>query len=328
MSVPVQVRQQSETVKSLYEEMNKGDVTDPNVQDPTEPPQPDPNAPAAPVDQSTSSKSEDFEQKYRSLQGKYNAEVPKLHSQVKDLTAQVDHLRGLLATLSAPPANAPPAPKTTRSKAVTEADEKEFGDAVDVMRRAARDEMAELYQDTIEGLQRTVAELTGKLNKEVVPAVNSVASQQQATAEQQFWADLSALVPNWQAINNDPEFHTWLLETDPVSRFKRQTLLENAQAKSDPYWVAQIFNEWIGPQPAPAPANANQGKQSELDKQVSPGRSKGGSPPPQKEQKTYTRDDIRQFYADVASGKFKGRDQERARIESDIFAAQQDGRLS
>jgi len=332
MTVPAQVRKQSETVQALYDDMNKGDVTNPDVQPPSDPVPPVVNEPAAPVDQSIPPKSEDYEQKYRSLQGKYNAEVPRLSAQVRDLGEQVQHLQGLLASLSTPPAPAPasaaPKPASSRRKEVTEEDEKEYGDAIETMRRAARDEIHALYQGEIDELKNTVASLTGKLNQEVVPAVNNVAHRQQVSVEQQFWADLTALVPEWQAINTDPEFHTWLLETDPVSRFKRQTILEQAQAANDANWVAQIFEEWIGPKPQPAPVNPNPGRQSELDKQVSPGKSKGGSAPPQQQPKTYSGEDISKFYADVTSGKYKGRDAERARIEADIFAAQRDGRIT
>jgi hypothetical protein len=41
----------------------------------------------------------------------------------------------------------------------------------------------------------------------------------------------------------------------------------------------------------------------------------------------YAPQDIQKFFNDVRSGKYKGREQERDRIERDIFAAQRENRI-
>ena len=46
-----------------------------------------------------------------------------------------------------------------------------------------------------------------------------------------------------------------------------------------------------------------------------------------RDQVTYSPEDIRRFFDDVRTGKYKGREQERSRIERDIFAAQREGRI-
>lgn len=43
--------------------------------------------------------------------------------------------------------------------------------------------------------------------------------------------------------------------------------------------------------------------------------------------KVYTRVDVAKFFDDVRKGVYKGREQERDRIERDIFAAQREGRI-
>jgi len=45
------------------------------------------------------------------------------------------------------------------------------------------------------------------------------------------------------------------------------------------------------------------------------------------EGKIYTRQDIADFFDNVRLGKFRGQEDERNRIERDIFAAQQEGRI-
>jgi len=54
-------------------------------------------------------KAEDFEQKYRSLQGMYNAEVPRLHAQNRELKQRLDQMEQLLGTVSSPRAASNPA---------------------------------------------------------------------------------------------------------------------------------------------------------------------------------------------------------------------------
>jgi len=67
--------------------------------------------------------------------------------------------------------------------------------------------------------------------------------------------------------------------------------------------------------------------ETELEKQVAPGRSRGVSDPAGGEPTTYTPQDITAFFKDVQLGKFAGREQERDTIERDIFAAQREGRI-
>ena len=55
--------------------------------------------------------------------------------------------------------------------------------------------------------------------------------------------------------------------------------------------------------------------------------SRNNGAKPSGQARTYTQEDIKNFYVDVRKGKFKGRDDERGRIERDIFAAQQEGRI-
>jgi len=60
---------------------------------------------------------------------------------------------------------------------------------------------------------------------------------------------------------------------------------------------------------------------------VAPGRSRNTGAPSNSNARTYSPVDIQKFFNDVRSGKYKGREQERDRIERDIFAAQRDGRI-
>jgi hypothetical protein len=66
---------------------------------------------------------------------------------------------------------------------------------------------------------------------------------------------------------------------------------------------------------------------SELDKQVSPGRSRNGGSPSGNQAKVYGPEDIKKFFDDVRKGVYQGKEAERDRIERDIFAAQRENRI-
>jgi hypothetical protein len=64
-----------------------------------------------------------------------------------------------------------------------------------------------------------------------------------------------------------------------------------------------------------------------LEKQVTPGRARSAGTPQTNKGKVYTPEDIKKFFNDVRSGKYRGREQERDRIERDIFNAQRENRI-
>ncbi len=125
-------------------------------------------------------------------------------------------------------------------------------------------------------------------------------------------------MPNFRAINGNEAFQSWLLEADPLTGITRQTYLDDAQRNLDAQRVINFFRMW------PAPRSS----ESELEKQVAPGRSRSaGAPTNTDRAKVYTPQDIQAFFNDVRMGKYKGREQERARIERDIFSAQRENRI-
>ena len=329
MTVPEQIRKQSEAVANLYKELNaddnqptgdsgdKGNTEQPTA-DSSPAPAPDPK-PDEHGDKGTTSDGA-FEQRYRSLQGMYNADTARLRSENQQLNGRITHLEGLLSSLSLHPTSA--SAPVSAEKLVTDKDLAEYGDSIDVMRRVTREETG--------ANQRRIAELEQLIRQmqvNVIPRVEQVAHKQALSAEQMFWTELSAMVPDWRELNGVKEFHDWLLEVDPLTGQTRQFYLEDAQRNLDARRVATIFATWQalnGQSVAQAP-RAN--SVSELDKQVSPGRSRGGSAPTPDQPKAYSPQDVAKFYDDVRKGVYRGREAERDRLERDIFAAQREGRL-
>ena len=333
MSIPKQVQKQSEEVQELYKQINGeteeaqataeaapeeavNNVAEPTTSDSVEEqaPQSEPQEQAESGDQEP--KQNDWQQKYRSLQGMYNADVPRLNAENRDLAARVSQLEGLLSNMNEP------AQQTTgqSEKLITDDDVKEYGDSIAVMRKAAREEVSQ----EIAQLKQQLGQLQG-----VLPQVQQVQAQQKKSGEQTFWNTIASEVPNWSDINNDPDFQSWLLEIDPLTGISRQTYLEDAQKNLDANRVVTFFRTWEGATGKTNTAQVDRTtQQSQLQKQVAPGRSRNNGVKASGQNRTYTPNDIQEFYSDVRKGKYKGRDDERGRIERDIFAAQQEGRIN
>jgi len=337
MAIPEQVRKQSEAVQELYKQLNGESDTSGNAEAgqetidagedaSTADANANDNAAQVSGDEHTTGtantedeNSETYAQRWRSLQGSYNATV----RQKAELEQRVAQMENLLASLSAQQSAAPARTEQAQpERLVSDQEADEYGESIDVMRKVSREELIPVAQRLahIEGLLQ-------QMQANVVPQVQAVAQRQQVSAEQQFWSDLTSYVPNWREVNDNDGFQSWLLDVDPLTGMARQTYLEEAQRSLDAHRVSAFFRTWLESTGQASVAQSAPATSSELEKQVTPGRSRGVGASTAKQPKTYSPDDIKKFFDDVRSGKYKGREQERDRVERDIFAAQREGRI-
>jgi outer membrane murein-binding lipoprotein Lpp len=192
MGIPKQVQKQSEEVQALYKELNgeTENVQAANAEAPEVPAEQPVEQPSNSVDdkapesevkeqnQTDTQPKETWEQKYKTLQGMYNADVPRLNATNRELNSRVSQLETLLSTMQQPQATTPE-PESV-DPLITDADMKEYGDSIDVMRRAAREEV-NTANGRIAQLEKTIQQLQG-----VVPQVHQVQAQQKASSEQAF----------------------------------------------------------------------------------------------------------------------------------------------
>ena len=349
MAIPEQIRKQKEAVQELYKQLNEetqasGDAQEAPVADDVEVSdeqaeevtaadesvEVDNAAPSPETEQKTGEEKvseEDILHKYKTLQGMYNAEVPRLHSQNKEMQERMQQMQQLLASLSDQQKQATQQP-VEAEKLVSEKDIEEYGDSIEIMRKVTREELNVVAQRMAQ-LENALRQIQAN----VVPQVQSVVQKQAASSEQAFWSSLSAAVPEWREVNDNQDFQSWLLEADPLTGISRQTYLEEAQRALDAGRVARFFQMWLentgqarvarteGRTSSPEPNT------SELEKQVAPGRSKNSGTPAPSKGRTYTPQDIEKFFVEVRQGKYKGREAERDKIERDIFAAQRENRI-
>lgn len=333
MTLPEQIRRQSEAIAKHYAEQEANPETPTVVEDGSEvaPQEPvaqadsvDNSAPQSPVvehkQEDTKTEEATMEQRYRTLQGMYNADIGKLRIENRQFAERVASLEQLLASISAAPTAFT---QSTSTKLVTDEDIKEYGDSLEVMRRVSKEELATANQKIAE-----LEQLVRQMQTSVIPRVEQVAHRQNVSTEQLFWSELSAMVPDWKAINADTQWQAWLLEVDPLTGSTRQHYLEDAQRNLDAARVANFFTAWKGSVGSSTAQSPRAAVAAELDKQVSPGRSRSSGAPSDNQPKRYTPQDIAKFYDDVRKGLYRDRQSERDRIERDIFRAQSENRIA
>lgn len=278
-----------------------------------------------------------WEQKYKVLQGKYNAEVPRLQRTVNEQSTAIGELRQqltatqtMLASLGqrqgAAPAAASPAP-AGGGKLVKDEEVREYGeDLTDYIRRVAQDAIMPKVTEQMQPMRQQV--------EQVRSVAGQVMQRSAQTDQEKMFALLDAQVEGWQQQNEDGQFLEWLQLPDTYSGVKRMDLLKQAYERYDGPRVVAFFKGYrnehavVTPPAAAAPSGAPQRK---LEEFVAPGTAKAGTTVTQDGagKRIWTQAEIKQFYDDCAAGKYRtATGQERKKqIEQDIFAASREGRV-
>jgi hypothetical protein len=301
---------------------------------PADPPAPDPNAPAEPPAAAPPQEppaapptpptppqppAENWEERYNTLQGKYNAEVPRLAREIAELKqalAQQIQTQATKPTATPPTAPVDDVPPELKEKLAT---------------------FAEDYPDVAEGLKAMLQIETTKIRREAAQEIEKVRAEASVGVQNSMYTELERRVPDWKVIRDDPEFASWLQNTDPFSGRSLSELAQVALQEMDINRIVAFYdgfkqtkqlassspptNEPATPPPTPAPNPA-----APL---VAPPRS-AGSPPPNpnpQQNETITSAFIAKFYNDAAMGKYRGKDAEFAALEARIDKAIKTGRV-
>jgi hypothetical protein len=257
------------------------------------------DTPAAPVDDQS------YRAKYEVLQGKYNAEVPRLHAQIKELKATIADMQAALDKAIAQATQAPaantPSSSTSGFDPLSVVDKQILEDYPPELLRAAA-KMAEAIADN------RLAEAANKVDARV----NQL--KQELTIEE-FDQSLRSNIERFDEINRDPQFISWLGNVDPRSGLSYQELLLAAYNRKDIGVIKSFFTEYAGLTAPVAP----KAKPKDDATQVVPGRSRAGVAPTGP-LPAPTRQEIQQFYSDVARGVYRNRPEEVAAFERRIFS--------
>lgn len=268
--------------------------------------------PAAPIAQvaPVAHQTENFEARFHSLRGKYDAEVPRLAQQVREQQAA-------LQTLISENQNLKQRPVAAQAPLVTDADKAAFGDdLVDMVDRLATQKL-QAVEARIEQMRSENERLKGQ--------IGNVNEQVAVGAKDRFLQQLTAAVPDWQAVNADQGFLLWLGATDPVYGLPRQAGLDNAYNQLDAARTALIFESYKQSTGAVTPAKT---LRQELQSQVAPTRSRNTAPPAMDNAATriWTQQEISAAYSDMRRGNLT--DDVAARVAAEIDTAVAEGRVT
>lgn len=260
-----------------------------------------------------------WERRYNSMKGRFD----RSQTQIKDLSEQIQSLQNVIATMQVQ-AQSQPLPDIQVEKLITEDEERDYGqDFLKVVGKKAKEEIVPI----IKGYEAKIAELEKKLQ-----GVNSVVTQD---SHAKLMTTLDEKLPTWRDLNTNEDFLSWLRLPDPFSGVIRHDMLKAAYAAGNASRVLAFFNGFLAEEAAVAPAKGDSDDvptetvaKVPLAKLAAPGRAKtaaGNSAPAEKP--IFTRAQIASFYADVANGKYRGKDGDKNKLEALIFEAQREGRI-
>lgn len=292
----------------------------------TAPPQATPPQTPAPVTEET------WEQKYRTLQNKYDKEVPryardsktlqerldKANARIVDLTEKVAKMPPPLTNQPTPPPSTPTAPTQTATPA----------------------DLAQFEQDSPETYKLIQSMIQHNLKNSGIDNVQTKVDNLENVTTQNimtsFYGALDTKVPDWKMVNTDPEFAEWLNQEDRYTPYTKMQLLQTAYSNFNVDKVAQFLNDFKDfkasqapgtgtpqPQAAPQPALAPETMVAPTSSsRASDQQSTAASNKP-----TITQSAVNQFYKDKALRKLVLTPEQIAGKEQEILTAMMENRI-
>lgn len=290
---------------------------------PSDPPPPPPPPPGG--------TGEDWEQRFRTIEGKYRAEVPRLtealaaqrednqalRGQLDTLNAQMQQLQQQLQQQPRPVDELPP---------LTAEEEQQLGEMPSYVRRMAQ----QLIQKATAPLVSQITDLQAKLTHDI-----------KVVDQRTLHLAMDRACPEWRELNNDVGFLAWVRGTEPVSGLRFLDILQRAYSSNDFERVLAVFNGYKAtrppavqpPAPPAQPVSPNGGNggtpngapRTGLEALVMPNGGRGGaSTPPAgtpSAPEPVRRSAIRAHEQAVARGVYAGKPAEFNRVQAAIDAA-------
>jgi hypothetical protein len=318
MALPKQVQVQLDALEALEKQLAENQKPAPTEPDP-QPAEPNPEPapePAEPKPVETKPEptepavaEETWQQKYKTLKGMYDAEVPRLHSDIRELKSQMELFRKAAETPKSEVKSA------KAEKLVTDADVEAFGsDLIEVQRKVAR-EVAMEFRGELDAMKAE--------NEELRKQLNATGNQ---VSEASFEQRLHRMVPDFQEVNVDPKWIAWLNEVDPLLRGPRMTVAQEAFNRGDAEGIAHYVSLFKATLKS-ADVEPTPNKAEEIARQVQPKRSASSAPAASQQGKLYTDRDIQNMFKRAVELGSRGQPDEARKLEAEIDAAYRDGRV-
>ena len=230
--IPDYVERQAQEAERLFEENAKQDTIEADAdKDKAEESTADANI----QEDKKEAEATDFEaklaaiqHKYDVLQGKYNAEVPRLNKSLADAKQLIDSQKEKLEDLAK-------APQAQELRPLDIAQLKDIGLEDEIIQMAVT--VNQLAANQKNNNTQTLAEKVDK-HEDYIKSTATAAAE---ASESSFFKAIGENVKDWEAVNDDPVFLNWLSENDLFSGVSRRDLLVNAQNRLDSNTAINIF---------------------------------------------------------------------------------------
>lgn len=257
---------------------------------------------AQPTGEREESAEEDWEHKYKVIKGKYDKEVPRLHKEIKSLKREKNDLLRRISLLESVIAQMQSSQPQRASEHVQQAQED--------------DEELELLKKEYPEVYKAVSKL---LDKKLRTVEDNVKRYSASVAEQAFYSQLDALVPQWRELNTDPDFLDWLQEDEGDTGFTRHQLMLMAFDRRDANGVARWFRKYLNS------LNSSNGSEPPAMRNISPQSRKTSADTKATSKRFFKESEVKEFYKLAALNKISP--EEKARVEKEILQAIMEDRI-
>lgn len=241
IGLPSQVAQQAEEVQRYFDSLQEGGKTAEAT--PVQPatgelPAETPAASAVVMEgepgqqqqAATEIESTDYQHAYQVLQGKYNAEVPRLNQRIRQLESENEQLRGTLA--SQPPAGQQPS---------------SYDDAGAGLETLTIEQLEERLDDaSLEGnmeLCRTIrAAIRSRDRQEIMREFEPIRETVTLSRDERYVTELNSMSPGWDKLRNDPGFAEFVRQAPQFSDQSYGDILRDADQRRDAVRVSAVYN--------------------------------------------------------------------------------------
>lgn len=294
--VPDTANTPAEPVEPAVAEVAPEAVIEPKVE-PVAEPQPQPR--------------DDFEHQYKVIKGKYDAEVPRLQHQNRELERQ---MRELYTRLEEVERKREEPPKADDIELVSAKDVEDFGaDLMDAVRRVA----TQVAKAELASLEARIAADKAATETKLAHVQERVVLSE----SEKFWNRVETLVPDWKSVDIDPEWISFLNTSPDFTTETYRELAGKAIAAGEAEKVAKLVAIWRGTKPVePAPEPTPKQPHPDLQRQVAPSTAKSFTPPASP--KIWTGAEYEAIYSPQAVTKYPAKELEALQAELQVALAE------
>lgn len=211
--------------------------------------------------------------------------------------------------------------EAAQNKPVTAEDLRKYFTA-DQIERLGEDECRELLtvQRRLAADEAQVTRATmQKMLKEVNASTEQDKARLQRLGEDQFFAAMDTMLPNWREVDADPDFHVWLNQLDDLSGRTRRELGIEAKAALDAKRFAAIYRNFQLSRAKPAGAAPK--------RRLPTGSVPADAPTTPADKPVVSKQEIEEYRMKVARGYYRTRPEEMQRARARILSAHAEHRL-